>query len=749
MKRITRIILIIALLTSQVYSPELASAQGDFGFFDEFKQKDEPVVVKGDKVEYFQDQNKVVGQGNVSIGYGDIELRCDKITVYTDTKEAICEGNVIIAQPGAAMEGEKIHYNFSTKTGYVLDGKMQAEPIYGKAGKLEQTADQIYKIEKGHFTTCDLEKPHYRVEAKEIIIYLHDKVVAKHVVMYIGRVPVFYLPIYVQPLLEEMPEVTLAYGRRSEWGYYVLSAWRYYFNENSKGNIHIDYRTKLGLSTGIDYKYDAKELGQGVLRAYHTFQGQLAVIGQKPEDEEYKVKRDRWRVQYIHAINLPENTNAILEFNQMSDKYFYKQYFYREYEENPKPETYLLLTTQKPNYTMNFYVRKRINKFFDVVERLPELELVINNQRLWNTNFYYKSADQAAYLIRRFERDVTIPPPAAQKAFRADTYQRLSYAARFFKCLSVTPYIAARLTYYSQNRWKVRNQLRNIFEGGVDFSTKIYRTFNVNTNFLQLDINRLRHIITPKIGFFHRPSPSISPSNLSQFDGIDTYEKDNRFIFQIENKLQTKREESAGVEKTIDLANFIVETDYIFRLKKRSLMPQRVGRFTDFRFHLEVYPYPWFSLVSDMEVDHKYWNVNTARNDLYIDFGEKFTLGIGHSYQSYRDDFQSDVTNTSYWVHSNSITGQVTYRLNEKWKFQIYQSYDLQDQRVREQQYTIYRDLHCWTAEASYDIRTQTVNGISELDHIFWLTFTLKAFPDIPVELFKTTYRRSEPGAMR
>ena len=55
-----------------------------------------PIVVNGDKVEYFHEQKKVIGTGNISIDYEDVKLTCKQVTVYLDTREAIAEGDVKI-----------------------------------------------------------------------------------------------------------------------------------------------------------------------------------------------------------------------------------------------------------------------------------------------------------------------------------------------------------------------------------------------------------------------------------------------------------------------------------------------------------------------------------------------------------------------------------------------------------------------------------------------------------------------------
>ena len=717
-KRIVSILIVLVFIFSQATCHE-AYALGE-DLFAKLKGSDQPVTVKGDKVVYAQEEKKVTGTGNVSITYGDVELTCDKITVYTDTKEAICEGNVKITQPNMKLEGNKINYNFTDKTGFVIDGDIKSKPFYGKADLVSQYGSEKAALYKGYITTCDLAKPSYRIEAKEIEIYFDRKLVAKHIVFYVKNVPILYLPLYVQPLSGKFPEVTVSPGRTSDWGYYILTAWRYYFNENAKGFIRLDYREKKGLAVGLDYQYKTKNFGTGLAKAYYTHENDALTIDKTgPVD-------NRWRLQYRHIMPLPEDTTFTMELNKMSDRDFIKDYLYREYEEDPNPDNYILFETSKPNYIFRVLARKRLNTFLTVTERLPDISLDVNNQRLWNTNFYYFAQNSATNFIKSYDEAVDLAP---EEAIRVDDYNKLSYAAKLFNFLYTIPFIATRQTYYSQNKWKDPSQFRSIYEAGIEVSTRFFRVFDVTTNFWGLNINRLRHVINPSVQYLHRTDPTVSSEDLYQFDEIDAIEGYNGFQLSLEQKLQTKRK-SGDTEESVDLARLVISTDYTFTMKKYSLETKGDGRFGDVVFNLDVNPYSWLSIYGDMTLDHKDLTVNTGNLDLYVSLGEKATLGLGHRYE------HTEEGNTT------QLTGELFYNINDEWKVKIYERFNFDSQKWEEQEYTVYKDLHSWIAEFSIDIR----NGN---DYTAWVVFKLKAFPDLPIGLFKTTYQRAEPGAKR
>ena len=77
----------------------------------------------------------------------------------------------------------------------------------------------------------------------------------------------------------------------------------------------------------------------------------------------------------------------------------------------------------------------------------------------------------------------------------------------------------------------------------------------------------------------------------------------------------------------------------------------------------------------------------------------------------------------------------------DEWKVKIYERVDFSNGKWEEQEYTVFKDLHCWEAEVTFNIR--------DGDYTTWLVFRLKAFPKIPIGLFRTTYQRARPGIQR
>ena len=267
---------------------------------------EEPIECNGDEIEYFEKERKVVGSGNIVIKYKDTTLSCDKVTVWTDTKEAEAEGNVKIVQGDNLFTGETITYNFEEETGTVVKFKGHTPPWYARGEKAERTGPDEFVVHRGYITTCGHEHPHYRISARKILIYPEVKVVAKDATLWAGPVPVLWIPVYAHPLDEDRPRVTVIPGKNSEWGNYLLTAWRYNLDPKHKGYVHIDYRERRDLGYGFDHVYDTNIIGKGMLKTYYIHERDLGREhiydsrdegGPTKEEEKFLVQwRHKWQM---------------------------------------------------------------------------------------------------------------------------------------------------------------------------------------------------------------------------------------------------------------------------------------------------------------------------------------------------------------------------------------------------------------------------------------------------------------------
>ncbi len=670
--------------------------------------EEEPIICQGDKVEYYEVEKKVVGTGNVVIEYKDVRLTCHKVTVYNETRDAYAEGDVQLFQGNNVMGGEKVRYNFDTKKGEVLDFEGKFFPWYGRAERAEKIEEKTYIAKDGYITTCDLPKPHYRIEAKEVRIYLDDKIVMKHMVFYVGKVPLAYFPYYVYPLDDNRPRVTIIPGHSSDWGSYVLSAWRYYFNEGARGRLHIDYRERKNWAEGIDYDYITQNFGQGTARVYYTDERDKDKSGNLLKEWE------RYRGQLRHRWRMDKDTTATLEYHKLSDINVIKDYFYKEYEKDRAPDSYFSIIRTMPWYSLSLFSQKRVNRFFTKVERLPEIKLDVRKKRLGDTRFYYKGETALVNLNKKLANS---EENSDIEANRLDACNEVSYVTKlpgWFNFIGFAPYAGTRQTYYSKNLDEERkNFIRGAYYGGWNMETRIYKIYPLEDIYAGVKVNRLRHLIIPGIKYEYVHEPTHPASDLGYFDRIDSLARKNTFTLSLENKLQTKRK-----EESVDLFSFLTKVDFYPRKEEGT------KDFSDIMFDLYANPSSKFSLDADSRYDPYTRDFETVNTGLTTR-GEKWSLRLGHRY----------LQNSSC-----QLTTYLTYDISPKWKIAAYERFDFKkmvsgEKKINEfdeREYVLTRDLHCWLADICY--KRERSKGWE-----VWVIFRLKAFPEIPFELMRTS----------
>ena len=155
-----------------------------------------PVVIDGDEISYLQQEGKVVAKGNVKITSQETELSCQEAVYDSSSNIAHIKGDVKIIKGGSILYGQDVIYNFNTHNAEMVDLRLKDSPIYGEAEEGNKIENEKYILKKAHITTCDLDKPHYRLTAKTVVVYPEDRVIARGMVLKVGKIPIFWFPYF-------------------------------------------------------------------------------------------------------------------------------------------------------------------------------------------------------------------------------------------------------------------------------------------------------------------------------------------------------------------------------------------------------------------------------------------------------------------------------------------------------------------------------------------------------------------------
>jgi LPS-assembly protein len=678
------------------------------------------------------------GTNGVLLRYGDTVLTADQVVVDRGKEEAIAEGKVRIQHRDQVWAGENIRYNFKTRQMEAEQFRTGRSPVYASGRGLHgeevvtrhHLTNRLYAATNAFVTTDDVAQPAVKIRAHYIKIIPGDKVVARHAILYVEGVPVFYFPYYTRNLGEHANNFNFVPGYRSYYGPFLLSSYSFWLNDHLDGNVHVDYREKQGFGEGPNLNYHFGPWGDGSLKYYYLYDHDPSAGGGNPS-----IPNNRQRVDFSYMANPATNLFVKSRVRWQSDTNIVREFFEGEYFENPQPNTFVEASKFWQNFSVNTYVEPRLNNFLDTIERLPEVRLTGQRQELWGTPVYYESDNSAGYYEHLFPETNAFNRNMDYQAMRVDTYQKLLLPETFFGWLNVTPRVGGRYTYYGAatgpgattgevNRW--------VFDTGVDVSTKASRLWpDVENKFFEMD--GLRHIIEPSINYAFVPTPNaygtnvipqfdtqlpslrLLPITFPEYNSIDAIQSENVFRFGLNNKLQTKRD-----GQVVNFVNWDVYADW----NLRPLTNQTT--FSDLYSDLTIRPRSWITLESltRYELNGGLWRMSLTTLTLQPTPALAWTVG-----QFYVRPDTSD-SPTSLGAGNNLFLSTIYYRLSENWGLRASHRFSAVNGQMQEQDYSVYRDMRSWTAALTLRL-LNNVNGQQDFGVAF--TFSLKAAPRFPL----------------
>lgn len=685
-----------------------------------------PLEINGDKVEYIPESKEFVAEGNVTVVSQRVKLYCDKLILNSESKYCTAQGNVVLEEARGRIKAEKIFYNFASQSGWLEQGNFQVDSYFGFAEKLEKEGQEKLIAHYGYITTCSLDKPHFLMKANQVKLRTNDQLYTEDLTAFVGTVPILYIPQLNQKLNDPLMHVQLSPGKRSDWGSYLLTGWRYRVNQNLVSRLNLDYRDKLGFAQGMGLNYSNNPLGNGDFKFYYTKENAKDIPSGSRNDFR------RYLLRLRHRWDITTGTNLMAEFYRIYDtkrallgnEYnFLKDYFYRDYEKDSQPATYISLHHNFSHAMFDALVIPRVNDWYSAMtEYLPKVAYAIPSLKLGQTPFYFKHNFEFSSLKYSHPAQnafVSVPT----KDYRLNSIDLSNKFSLPLKAafLNLTPFFRVQNSFYDEdvNNKSMWNSPRTVFSSGIDLSTRFWRDYNFKTNFLKFDLNGLRHVFSPKINYVYQHKPTLANSRLKSVLAQPIY-TDNVLSFELSNKLQTRRKDSMTT-----LVDLWISSAYNFKTGDNN---KRAGQLSDFLVKLDLQPYAWLRIYTESEYDSRNKNFSSVNPDLSLRLGPQRSLTIGQRYLR---------------KTSNEIVYSLDYRFNPKWKMNIFQRHEIGSgatlkKGLKEQEYTLSRDLHCWTMELSY-------NREKNRGETIWLILRLKAFPGLEFN-FNQSYNAPRPG---
>ena len=234
------------------------------------------VTTPSGNLSYDQEKGFIYGNQRSFITYGQIKLEADKVIFDVRLKELQAQGNVVLTGPENEIHADKMRYNFRENEGEAYQATGRFGNFYFRYNKKEGNKPSFQRLSADEsvltgssITGCDFVIPHYRITAREIVVYQNDRIFMRGATLYVREIPVFYFPAFSKSLTEESPWF-IRLGYSSKLGAWLRVGYNYNHStqepsledpkklvtkSEGKASFFVDYLQKEGPGAGLNYDY--------------------------------------------------------------------------------------------------------------------------------------------------------------------------------------------------------------------------------------------------------------------------------------------------------------------------------------------------------------------------------------------------------------------------------------------------------------------------------------------------------------
>ena len=509
---------------------------------------DTTIVYSAEKVSFTFNPRVTVLEGDAKVLYKSMNLTAGRIEIQWDTDllvassildtikllrrdslgvqpdSVVVKGKPKMADGAQVIIGETMTYDIKTKRGMVVEGVTDYQDGTYRGEAIKKVDSETYNIHSGHYTTCDKDEPDYSFWAKDMKLMMHDKIIARPVVLEFGPVPVMIVPFGVFPSRGGRHSGILVptYGESSSQGR-RLTGLGYYWapNDYYDARSWIDYYEKLGINFGLQTRYAKRYVySGGLLGAFSNLRSESG------NSKEY-------RLDLNHTHQLTPNTNLNVSATYASSEQqvqAFENNIQRRLDKTVRSDATLSQRWPGTPYSasVNLHHEKNLETGY-IMTRLPQANFSRSqtpiiplsegrkpeDAKWWNT-IYYRYSGSGINTSVTSVTELTDSTELKRSRARGGIMHDLGFTASLkpFGVFAFSPgfnytevWVDEWLDYdvhadgTADTTKHKEFRARRTFNTGAGLSTKLYGLFRPNL----FNVAAIRHTLSPSLRFSYTP----------------------------------------------------------------------------------------------------------------------------------------------------------------------------------------------------------------------------------------------------
>ena len=215
----------------------------------------QPWQIEADEIDYDQTKDEYSASGNVLIYKGHIRLLADHVRLDHKNMQAYADGHVVLTNGEDILNGTSMQIDLDSQVGSVEDGSLfLKENNYHIAGDvIKKVGEKTYTIDEAVLTTCDGDKPDWKITGKKVKVKEDGEGTATHATLWARNMPVLYSPYFYYPARKKRQTGLLfpEGGSADRWGGYYSQPFFWAINESSDATFYAQYMNSRGIRGGL------------------------------------------------------------------------------------------------------------------------------------------------------------------------------------------------------------------------------------------------------------------------------------------------------------------------------------------------------------------------------------------------------------------------------------------------------------------------------------------------------------------
>ena len=724
-----------------------------------------PWDLTADQIFYDQKTEKYIAVGNVLISKQDRKISADHVEFDHKNMKAVAQGDVVMNAGADLLTGSRIELDLKTETGTLYNGTvfLQENHFYIKGDRIEKVGPNTYTAQRASITTCDGPRPDWTITSRNLKVTIEGYGHASHPSFWAKKIPLAYAPYMFFPVKRNRQSGFLApqFGHSDRKGEEYIQPFFWAINESSDATFYLYHMGRRGEKLGVEYRYVLDADSKGIVMLDYLKDKKIddgkndsnageddsSALWSYPADGFLRPNSDRYWFRMKHNQALPAGFSGYLDLDIVRDQDYlreftsgytgfdhtekiFNKFFGREIDEYTDTVRVNRFYAGKAwsNYSLNADMRwyddiidRTHLKTKTFLQKLPLVEFNGLKQELLQSPFFFDLDSEYTHFFRI----------KGQRGQRVDLYPRLYFPTSIGNYLAFEPSLGFRTTtwhiYHEQtgSTNPARTFFRHIYDYRFDFSSEVYRIFDVRTQmdpaqqiFRGFDIpserelnlgiipdfdpgaigvDKIKHSLRPQV--IYNFTPKIDQSEYPTFDGLDRIGEIRSLTYSLTNTLTARSLNPSSANAALSQQGSAAPPSYTYNQLAYLKLEQSYDineatadkiikrPFSNITADLQFNPSKYLALQADAQWS-PYDNRIVAHNELVkITDKRGDNLSMEHRYA---------------WLQSESFYAQLYIKLNSRLAARAEYEVDMRtDNKIRSNLGFSYTK-QCWSFDVYY-----------------------------------------------